>query len=128
MAAGILRQLARNAGWEVGVQTAGLWAQEGYLVAKHAVEAMTEIGIDISGDYPKNVSSTLVEWADAIVTLDSRYADELEERFPQASSKMLPSRRGIPDPVGGDLDRYRQCRDTLLQEIKGLVRHFSERS
>jgi protein-tyrosine-phosphatase len=45
---------------------------------------MREIGLDISGDYPKGLTAALVEWADVIVPVEEHYGDEIVDRFQEA--------------------------------------------
>lgn len=121
MAGGIIRHVAETSGETAEVRTAGLWPQEGSPLAKNAVTAMRETGVDIADDYPKELTLALIEWADAIVPVEEQYGDEIVERFPQASGKVRTLTFGIPDPYGKDLAAYRQCRDLLLQAVRQLL-------
>jgi len=51
-------------------------------VAQFAVEAMKEVGIDISQDYSKSVTRDLLEWADLVITVEKNLALELRHRHP----------------------------------------------
>ena len=120
MAGGLLGQVCSEMGREVEVETAGLWP--GGSLATKALEAMREVGIDISREEPKALTARLVEWADVILCVDRRYGGEVEDRFPEASDKVAFLHRDISDPYCGSLSRYRECRDLLCEALADFVR------
>jgi len=120
MAAGLLRQLCSEMAEEVEVKSAGLWP--GDALAPNALEAMREVGIDISSDYPKLLTPALVEWADFILCLDPRYAGVVEDKFPRAEARVSSLPTPISDPYGGSLSKYRECRAVLREELAQFVR------
>ena len=46
-------------------------------VIDESVDAMRELGVDISIHKPKSISSELIEWADKIILLDKSIRDDL---------------------------------------------------
>jgi arsenate reductase len=74
------------------------------------VEAMAELGIDLSDRVPKGIAREDAEWADVIVTMGCGDA-----------CPVLPTQTrldwGLRDPIGLSLDEVRAIRD----EIRGLV-------
>jgi len=64
MAAGFLRDLAGDA---MEVRSAG--SAPGAQVNPTAVEAMAEVGVDISGQSPKLLTAEAVESADVVITM-----------------------------------------------------------
>ncbi|MHA7264231.1 arsenate-mycothiol transferase ArsC [Arthrobacter sp. TMN-37] len=78
-----------------------------------AVEAMAEVGVDISAAVPRRLSPEMVVGADFVITLG--YADQ-EPSFPNVRHEDWP----VEDPVGQDTAAMRRVRD----EIKGRVQQL----
>jgi len=74
------------------------------------VEAMSELGVDLSGRIPHQLTDEDVEWADLVVTMGCGDA-----------CPVLPGKRyldwNLQDPAGMPIDVVRQIRD----RIAGLV-------
>jgi arsenate reductase (thioredoxin) len=79
-----------------------------------AVEAMRELGIDISDRVPKGITEEDVEWADVVVTMGCG-----EDACP-----VLPGKRyldwQIRDPIGLPLGEVREIRDDIRRRIDSL--------
>ena len=78
------------------------------------VEAMAEVGIDISKEFPKPMSDDMVRAADAVITMGCGDA-----------CPIYPGKRyedwELADPAGQDLDTVRQIRDEIDQRVQRLV-------
>ena len=78
------------------------------------VEAMGELGIDISGRHPKGIRPEDVEWAEVVVTMGCG-----EDACP-----VLPGKRyvdwNLPDPIGRPLQEVRALRDDIDRRIGEL--------
>jgi arsenate reductase len=78
------------------------------------VEAMRELGIDLSGRVPKGITEEDVEWADVVVTMGCG-----EDACP-----VLPGKRYIDwqvrDPIGLPLGEVREIRDGIRRRIDSL--------
>ena len=109
MAAGFLRSLAGNA---VEVRSAG--SLPGDRVNPSAVEAMTEVGIDISDQRPKVLTTDAVEASDVVITMGCGDA-----------CPVFPGKRyldwELEDPAGKGVDSVRPIRDDIKQRILGLL-------
>jgi arsenate reductase len=106
MAAGLLQ---RKAGQRVRVLSAG--SEPADRLNPAVVEAMSEIGIDISSEQPKKLETDMVRESDVVITMGcgdacpifpgKRYEDwELED----PASKDLPTVRGIRDEIERRVD------------------------
>jgi len=97
---------AERAGFEV--RSAGSRAET--QLHPEVVEAMREIGFDLSGRIPHQLSTEDVEWADLVVTMGCGDA-----------CPVLPGKRyldwNLQDPAGMPIEVVRQIRD----RIAGLV-------
>jgi arsenate reductase len=105
MAAGFMRELA---GDRVEVLSAGSAPKDS--INPIAVAAMQEVGIDISNQQPKILTTEAVFESDAVITMGCGDA-----------CPIFPGKRYedwvLEDPAGQDLDFVRKVRD----EIKGRV-------
>jgi arsenate reductase len=109
MAAGWLRALASDA---VEVRSAG--SLPGDRVNPAAVEAMAEVGIDISDQRPKVLTPDAVEASDVVITMGCGDACPV---FP--GTRYLDWE--LEDPAGQDVDAVRPIRDEIGRRIRSLL-------
>ena len=109
MAAGWLRHLAGDA---VEVRSAG--SVPGDRVNPAAVEAMAEVGIDISDQRPKVLTTDAVEASDVVITMGCGDACPI---FP--GTRYLDWQ--LEDPAGQGLASVRPIRDEIERRIRGLL-------
>ena len=114
MAAGWLRHLAADA---VEVRSAG--SERADQIDPVAVQAMAEVGIDITGEQPRKLDYDTAQDSDAIITMGRG------DTCPVFPGKRYEDWQLI-DPAGQTLDVVRTVRDdirgrvqTLLDEITG---------
>jgi arsenate reductase (thioredoxin) len=109
MAAGWLRSLAGDA---VEVRSAGSLPAD--QVNPAAVEAMAEVGIDITDQQPKVLSTEAVEASDVVITMGCGDA-----------CPVFPGKRyldwALEDPAGKGVESVRPIRDDIGARIRGLV-------
>ncbi len=109
MAAGWLRHLAGDA---VEVRSAG--SVPGDQVNPAAVAAMAEVGIDISAQRPKVLTTDAVESSDVVITMGCGDA-----------CPVFPGKRyldwALEDPAGKDLDTVRRIRDEIDTHVRTLL-------
>lgn len=79
-----------------------------------AVEAMAEIGIDISGEFPKPWTDEVVRAADVVVTMGCGDACPI---FPGKTYQDWD----VADPAGQPLDAVRPIRDEIGQRVRTLL-------
>ena len=135
MAEGIFRQAIENRG-SYRVLSAGLGAAEGQPPSPYAVQAVKELGIDISGVRSRMLTPELVEEADYILGMTHNHVETVMLLHPSAAEKTFLLRefdetldsfeKDISDPIGGSYDVYLNCRDQIEQGIVSLLR-FIER-
>lgn len=77
------------------------------------VDAMREVGIDLSQNHPQALTADLAEWADVVVTMGC--GDECP---------YIPGKRYIDwdlaDPAGQPLDQVRKTRDEIDRRVRDL--------
>ena len=96
--------------------SAGLLAQEGQPASENAIKAMAERGIDISSHRSKLLTFEMAQNADLIIPMTAAHKTALQSAG-IAPDKILMIGE-VPDPYGGDLDRYRACADSLANLIE----------
>jgi arsenate reductase (thioredoxin) len=109
MAAGWLRHLAGDA---VEVRSAG--SLPGDQVNPAAVEAMAEVGIDISDQRPKVLTTEAVESSDVVITMG---CGDVCPVFP--GKRYLDWQ--LEDPAGRGVESVRPIRDEIEGRIRGLL-------
>ncbi|MFT4235885.1 MAG: arsenate reductase ArsC [Microbacterium sp.] len=109
MAAGFLREIA---GDRIEVRSAG--SQPASQVNPVAVQAMAELGIDISAAQPRVITPESVSASDVVITMGC--GDECPF-FPGV--RYLDWQ--LDDPAGLDLQAVRPLRDDIRQRVESLV-------
>ncbi len=113
MAAGLLNKLADGG---VHVRTAGSDPAEE--INPTAVEAMAEVGIDLSEEFPKPLTDEFVRAADAVITMGCGDA-----------CPIYPGKRyedwELEDPDGKDLETVRRIRDEIAERVRLLLNELA---
>ncbi len=90
-------------------------------VHPEVIEAMAEVGIDLSERVPRRLATEDAEWADVVVTMGC--GDECP---------YLPGRRYIDwdleDPRGRPLDEVRATREEIEGRVAGLISELDQRA
>jgi protein-tyrosine-phosphatase len=109
MALGYFNHLAREQGvaWSGGSEPGGE-------INPSAVAAMNEVGIDITGEFPKPWTDEIVQAADVVVTMGCG-----------DSCPYFPGKRyenwDLPDPAGQPVDAVRPIRDNIEKRVRRLL-------
>jgi len=109
MAAGLLERMA---GEHIRVISAG--SEPADQLNPAVVEAMDEIGIDISAERPKKLEDGMVRESDVVITMGCGDA-----------CPIYPGKRyedwELEDPAGKDLDTVRRIRDAIRARVEALT-------
>jgi len=116
--------------------SAGLGAADGLPPSVHSVQAMRELGIDISRQRSQMLTAELVKQADYILGMTHSHVDTITLLYPQVAEKTFllrefdetldPYEKDISDPIGGSYDVYLNCRDQIEQGIASLLRFIEQ--
>jgi arsenate reductase len=116
MAAGWLRSLAGDA---VEVRSAG--SIPGDQVNPAAIDAMAEVGIDISDQRPKVLTTGAVESSDVVITMGCGDA-----------CPIFPGKRyldwQLDDPAGKGVEAVRPIRDEIEARVRTLLAELTDSS
>ncbi len=131
-----MRHLLRKT-QEFHVMSAGLSAGYGQSPSEHAIRALRELGIDISGIRSQPVTPELVHQADAIFVMTYSHQRSLVALYPSARSKTFLLRefevglsdfeREIPDPIGQSYFTYLDCRDAIQSALPSVLKFMQNK-
>lgn len=85
------------------------------------VEALREVGLDVSDKKPKALSAALVEESRRIITMGCGVA----ESCPAFLGLRLEEDWGLPDPAGQTLDGVRSVRDAVKDRVDDLLHRLT---
>jgi len=109
MAAALLDHHARG-----GVRVRSAGSTPAAEINPAVVQAMAEVGIDISKEFPKPLTDEAVRDADAVITMSCGDA-----------CPIYPGKRyidwGLVDPAGKTLEEIRPIRDEIDRRVRGLL-------
>jgi RpiB/LacA/LacB family sugar-phosphate isomerase len=135
MAEGLFRHAVKGRG-EFRVLSAGLGAIDGQPPTSHSVQAMKEIGMDISQQRSRALTADLVRSADLILGMTHSHTDTVALLYPQAAEKTFllrefdetlePYEKDISDPIGSPYHIYVECRDQIEQGIVTLLKFMEQ--
>ncbi len=109
--------LDHQADGRVSVASAG--SQPAAELNPAVVQAMAEIGLDISREFPKRLTTDRVQAADIVITMGCGDA-----------CPVYPGKRyldwELPDPAGLDLTAVRPIRDEIARRVSDLLDHIDQ--
>ncbi|MFI9598226.1 arsenate reductase ArsC [Nonomuraea sp. NPDC052265] len=114
MAAGWLTHLG---GDRVEVRSAGSAPAD--QINPVAIEAMAEVGIDITAQYPKVLTSGAVEASDVVITMG---CGDVCPIFPGKRYEDWE----LDDPAGQDIEAVRPIRDEIEHRIRALLTELGQ--
>ena len=108
------KELSRK---HIVVQSAGLHAGHGMRAAAEAVDAVRDMKVDLRAHSSQPVTRDLLRRADVIYTMTDSQRDEILETLPglQHKTTRLDPQADIEDPIGSDLETYRQVAQHLSE-------------
>ena len=109
MAAGLVKLRSQG---RIHVRSAG--SDPGESINPAVIEAMQELGVDMSEEFPKPLTDEVVRAADAVITMGCGDA-----------CPIYPGKRyedwTLDDPAGQDLETVRNIRDELDEKVQVLI-------
>lgn len=124
-----LFRLRIGAGGEWDATSAGIYAAQGCPASSQAIEAMSELGVDIGNHRSKPLTGELVASSDLIVAMTSGHRFHIMEAFPEVGNRVclinsfgtskVPA--DVSDPFGGSLNTYKRTRDEIDRALSDLI-------
>ncbi|HEU5397117.1 MAG TPA: serine hydroxymethyltransferase, partial [Verrucomicrobiae bacterium] len=135
MAEGLFRR-ATNGRGDFRVWSAGLGAVDGQSPTPHSVNAMRELGVDISNQASHALTAEMVRQSDFIFGMTHAHVDTISLLYPAAAEKTFllrefddslePYEKDISDPIGSPYDVYVHCRDQIEQGIAAILKYMEQ--
>jgi len=128
-AEGVLRHLAKDAGVEVHVESAGIgdW-HIGQAPDQRAQHHAKTRGYDLSAQRARQVRKRDFEEFDLIVAMDRGHLEVLREHCPSkhhAKLRMLVNGHDVPDPYYGGPEGFEQVLDMVEAACLGLLHEIA---
>ena len=130
MAEGLARHLLKGRN-DIQVVSAGVGAIPDAPPSPYAVDAMADIGIDISHHLSQPISPELIERSDFIFGMTRSHVESLQLLFPGAAEKAFlmrefddsvdPMYKDIPDPIGHSREMYAHVRNQIQEALKSVL-------
>src|ERR1041385_8140037 len=137
MAEGLFRHAVKGRP-DFCVLSAGVGAIDGQPPSVYAVQALRELGIDISQQRSRMLTAEVVNQADYIFGMTHGHVDAINLLYPQAAEKTFLLRefdetldvfeKDISDPIGGSYEIYLDCRDQIEQGIASILKFIDQTS
>ena len=135
MAEGLFRHAVQGRG-DYEVISAGVGALDGQAPSGYAVQALQELGIDISKQRSCSLTGDVVERADYIFGMTHGHIGAVTAMYPSAAEKTFllrefdddlePFEKDISDPIGGSYEVYRECRDQIERGIMTMLKFIEQ--
>ena len=104
----------------ISVVSAGSFALPGARATPQAVEAVKELGVDLSHHRSRPLTVELIHQADVIYTMSRNHARQVTSLVPSATEKVttLDPAGDIDDPIGSDVHIYQELAGQLHKLIE----------
>ena len=128
----LARELERAGGpdWLVpAVESAGLQAVPGLPATDHAIDALAQRGLDLSGHVTRPVDDALLDRVDLALVMTRRHAELLARRAggrPLRIELFDPAGHDVEDPFGGTAAEYRSVTAALERMARERARLLME--
>ncbi len=84
-------------------------------ISQTAVDAMREVGLDISGQQPKKLTPEMLDGVDRVITMGCGVEGVCPASFTPAEDWQLD------DPKGKPMEQVREIRDKIEAKVKKLI-------
>lgn len=108
----------------VVIASAGTSAAMGGWASPEAVQVVAEMGASLEGHETQPLSEPLVRHADVIWTMTRAHRDAILAQWPEAAARtelLAPDGSDVPDPIGGPIERYRQCAEQIRRHLERRI-------
>ena len=110
----------------INVLSAGAFALPGARATPQAVDAVKDLGADLTSHRSRPLTIELIHQADTIYTMSKSHARAVTAMLPSASDKVmtLDPAGDIEDPIGGDLSLYQDLAGQLRTLVENRLREL----
>jgi len=106
----------------VVVESAGVSGGAG-CASNHAAAVMARRGVDLAGHISRSVTPEMLQQADYVYAMTASHRQTLLQMAPPIADRVYLLLEGdeVADPVGGTLDDYERCAQTLERGLKARL-------
>lgn len=122
MAEAIFNRLAEERGLKVRAVSFGLAAVSGMKASANSVKACEEIGIDLSSFRTNFIYDFDLSQFERLYCMTPEHKTILEGCG--VEPEMIEV-LGMPDPFGGNIEKYRECRDAIYNSVKEIIEKYA---
>lgn len=132
MAEAILKKAIEESGRNIEeycISSAGISTVDGMDASKHSIEALKELGIDLSNHRSKVITKELIDNSDIILTMTKSHKEILVQAVPKCKEKVYTfkgfvnkTELDISDPFGGNLDTYKDTMKEIIYSVNEIVK------
>ena len=117
MAEGLFREVAREAGRDLLVHSAGIGALVDHAADPIAVQLMQEAGIDIGAHRARQISPEIIAESELILVMESWQQQEVERLYPFAKGRVFTIGKWSDITVD---DPYKKPREAFEEALVGI--------
>ena len=128
MAEAIYNDLCKKHGLDSYATSCGIAAWDGMRASFGAMQAMEEMGIDLSFHTARLIDKIILQQADLVLCMGGSHAQYILQNFPSQAGKVhvlapfaLGENKAIEDPFGADTEIYRKCAAQIARAVENLV-------
>lgn len=108
----------------IEIASAGISAEYGYPASSEAVNLLAEEGIELAEHHSQPLTLPLLDRADLILTMTAHHREVILSHRPDLADRVRVlgvDEYDIPDPFGGGLEVYRECRRAIEAGLQPIV-------
>ncbi len=108
------------------VQSAGVMAGYGDAASEGAVDVAHEYGVDLSNHRSRPVNPEMLAEASNIIAMTQSHLTLLMMQYPNVGPvpMLLSEEIDIPDPIGGNIEDYRECARVIVAQLDRLSKEW----
>lgn len=119
---------------KVKVRSSGTSVYISLPASDHAIEAVRELDMDLTGHRSQKLDIDMLREADLILTMTRTHKSHILDIMPDIKGKVFTlieyatggEEGDISDPFGYDLDTYKQCRDEIKKYLEMVIRKIGK--
>jgi protein-tyrosine-phosphatase len=114
--------------------SAGVFGLNDHPATSESVEAIGELGVDISKHKAQRVSHKILEDSALIIAMTNEHKEEILSRSPESAGKVFTlheysdgdRRKNVEDPYGLSFKTYKECAREIWEAVEKLVKKLDD--
>ena len=134
MAHAMLEKTAKENDKNIQVYSCGVFAENGDISTKEAIETMKEYGIDLKKHKATNIRNSNIEDMDVILCATTAHKNNVLNLYPNLKGKVFTMKEyagydnnnlDIKDPWGYGIDVYKKCAKEIEECIDKYIKKWN---